>query len=1161
MDLTLQPITTMEKAVLKDETCLKNHICKYKARYIDDGLLRSGLKLPDDVRDPLLPPLGLLHLEHRCSVGRITYAGSNEKYAESIDRIMKVVLNQQKNIGELSVDLTEGRKKNPDSIKEKIPKIIYQKQSSGGLSDQTGYRCKTQEGLNVGSYLGIYNPYNPTNKKVSIEIQENFFNELTCGEGLVLKLRERDNGSHYWKKVASYQHAVKHVQVNPLLQEVLDSDRKSRSNGEYYLPVKAIKELSEIKRKSKISPSIYYCGRVSDEKSLKAFKKEMADNVKNTDEVKISLMIMHFSALHMTAVRVILVDGKIIVYLHEAIRPECSGAREIRDFVINGVMSVVGSRFNREDFCFFTTPVFEYLQEDYRSCTVTALKILMAFDNPDNNLDQFFMAIFNGSHSDSSKVDYNAFVDENDRETGVKKRSVFSGVKIGSIPLVVLPAVLLKLYQGDQKKLSNTQKETIVSHRKDLTLQQYYTNHHYKNGGQTINLASIGKTYKYFVLWKDMLRKYETIFRKFSSVDFGGLTKEGVNQWLKKSAYEYIEINHNDWELLKQYKAFMTMEANLNEWPVESVECWAKDSRVLQSWLKEIVFSPESDQVKQFLRAWCQYINDNLDQNSEVGDLWFRKKVSFFIERLDSRLNSLRISSWSSEYPFHLGEAECRKSGDDVSDLECQRNFNNVIESCSVRTEIKAPQGNSHLNRIVMTFKRRNVESGFEWTTMNNVCSDDSGLTEEACQNDGLSSMASISASDTSAVIDEIEHSLRLTPTASLGKETFSDHSFDQAEEMITQETSFIAGEPVSVSPSGQPVITDYIQRLERLEESELNRQEETMEPELEMLFDKALAGAVSTNSGNTETPRKMPDSDSSDAVLAHQGVAKNEPSTINVNSAALAYMNTQSEYYQKNCPKKYSRLQAKHKLLKHAACSSAEDAQDSKKMADFPLALVVNEPPFFLNPFSRIGERDSYLGSRRKNNDFPFYAAHKRVGDGIPEDKESASSSLDFSDEPCKSRLGVKRVKLTGGLDRKAIKRKEDSRISAKKTRDEKKRGLESLRIEASEFFGADSVEEMKNQALQDAKQKITTKFIEWVCRSTYLNDEVFEKYSVSYVAELIAQRYALNETGSSGITVIKDFYLKHSDLKYFVRKVKGCIDTRVRRDAEALFVNRLKS
>ncbi|KEI70592.1 hypothetical protein [Endozoicomonas elysicola] len=709
VELSIQPMTDLERSVLADETCLYKHIGKFSSRYVSDGLLYSELRLPDNIRDSLLPPLPFLQLTQRCCVGRINYFDRDESHQWTIDQVMIAALGQKKKPDELRVHLAPASGINPD-LKDKDDSLfIRESDAKSGLPNVKVFECLINSASKVGSYLGVYNPYNQTHKSASIEYQTGQYMILACGDGVVLKNVISDEGEQYWERVAKYSHVTKSVQMNPLLQENLDSAHKTVSNGAYYLPVRAVLDLSEVKRKSRKSPPLFICGTGKDENSLKSFKETVSKSLSDPGaKVGLSMLFMNSRASHMTMVRLIQMEGKIVVYLHETILPECPVATEIRHFVINGVSQAIKSVRNHHPLCFLTTPASEYLQADYKSCTTIAIKVLVAFDKPRNNLDSSLVSLATNDQSTPVAVNYHAFDAVNSEEKPRKGWLLDKDVRVGGVLLTSLPAVLLKMYQGRQDKLSNSQKRTVVSYAKNLTLEQYYKKHSFKGSDseQLLNVAASGKADKYFVLWKDMLRNFTPLFRKALDDNFDRISKDVINRWLAKSMCGHVEISAKDLKMLKLYRNFMTKEADIHLWPEDMVRQWWFEKKDLKVWLVKITSDKETSDLNKLLRLWCQYINDNLDPKSEVGMLWVGKDVEFVVDRLEGRL-SLFPGRWKSDYSFHYGEKIYREPSCPLEytvDKNVEAGYTN---SFVVRTAIKESKTESQrFNRIVMSFPR-----------------------------------------------------------------------------------------------------------------------------------------------------------------------------------------------------------------------------------------------------------------------------------------------------------------------------------------------------------------------------------------------------------------------------------------------------------------------
>ncbi|WP_257283200.1 hypothetical protein [Endozoicomonas sp. SESOKO1] len=720
VELVIQPMTALEKSVLADETCLKQHIGRFKSRYVTDGLLHALWRLPDTIRDQLLPPLPLLTLEQRHCVGRITYIDDHKNHLWSIDRVMTSVLDQNSKselrfhlepVMENKAGLATAESRGKIAKLDASSIVVVRDSNSVDAdedADKKDVKCLTSQQLKEGSYLGVYQSYEASDIKSNLHYGGGQSVTLSAGEGVVLEYKVSEGGLPYWDKVAAYHHEERMVQMNPLLQERLDFNDTTTSNGEYYLPVRAIKELSVLKRKSGTCPAVYYCGLVNDGNSLKALKKYISGSIANgSGMAAFSILVMNASASHMTAVRFIQVRNKFVVYLHETIQPDCPLATETRNFIIHGISCAV-ENIQDNRLYFLTTPASGYLQKDYHSCTMMAFKVLLSFDKERNGLDSFFIQLVEDAHSGTSPVDYRAFPAEGSGKQGKRARRRPENIKVGAIPLASLPAVLLKFYQGSQDHVSDAQKKTMVSHARKLTLEEYYLRHGFMDPdtGKTLNMAAFCKTNKTLTFWKDMLRNFTPLFIRILKPDFGKASKLSINRWLRNSMYSDIEINGHDLKMLKRYKNFVTMEAELNVWPDGAFLKWLGQSHELMLWLKRLRSNAMTMGVNKLLWRWCQFLNNYLDPNSEVGRLWVRRDVCYVIERLDARLKLLRKTG-RSDFSFHAGERVYRepvcRSGPLFEGEPIYRDSQRFYIKTEVKESLTEP---GRFNRIVMIFPK-----------------------------------------------------------------------------------------------------------------------------------------------------------------------------------------------------------------------------------------------------------------------------------------------------------------------------------------------------------------------------------------------------------------------------------------------------------------------
>ncbi|WBA80483.1 hypothetical protein [Endozoicomonas sp. GU-1] len=817
VDSSIKPMTVLEQSVLANDTLLIRDIKRSKSRYVIDGLSHVVLQLPDKIRDPLLPPLPLLKLEQRHSVGRITYTNDPEQQFWSIDRVMTLLLDQNDNaafkcylepVMADNVDLptTKGSGESECLDASSVVTVLGAHSAHANVNE---VRCSTSQKLKKGSYLGVYHPDLATHNKTKVHYREGQFIALSSGEGVILEYKSSDEGLPYWEIVATYQNKDLTVQMNPLLQEKLDFKDIAISNGQYHLPVRAIEELSVLKRKHGICPEVFNCGRSSDKSALNALKKYTSEQLENgRGQAVFSMLVVNDSAAHMIAVRFIQTGNKMVVYLHETIQPKSCVAREIRNFIIAAISDSV-QNIRDNSLYFLTTPASGYLQKDYNSCSITAFKVLLSFEKEHNGLDPFFIRLVENSDSEISLVDYQAF-NEDAGEFSKEAKVLPVNIKVGSLPLTLLPAVLLKFYQGSQALLSNQQKKTIVSHARKLTLEDYYLRYRFyeTETDKVFNVAAFCKTNKSFALWKDMIRNFIPLFVSIFRADFDRMRKNVINRWLKDSMYSDIEINANDLKILKRYKKFITMEADLNTWSEEAVLKWRNQIRELTAWLKQIRPVTTTMNRNKLLWRWCQFLNNHLDACSDVGSLWVGRDVGYVIERLDARLKLLE-KTVRSDFPFHFGERFYREP----ESLPAEPAFEGEpIDSCNVKTEVmESLMEPGRFNRIVMTFPKPLLLASAD----NERACHDSGSNTSHCKDESLLSSASgESCEEVSAAIADVTKAFSVldsgekTPCDSPVAISDSCKSMDlelQCDEKLTDELLFSQDDsPSHASTLGQ---------------------------------------------------------------------------------------------------------------------------------------------------------------------------------------------------------------------------------------------------------------------------------------------------------------------------------------------------------------------
>ena len=478
---------------------------------------------------------------------------------------------------------------------------------------------------------GVFAIYNNHETHLTIKFGENSC-MVTKGEGAIFSYCEEHP---FWNQEAFYKNKKKYIETNPLRPESLSSIVHSKNvhskdklprplDGELFLTEKAIKFHLQSQNKIEGSGSTIICK--TDHDIVSAVRKL---NIKST---KLNLIFINTHSNHYVAVRVMLLDDKVIIYIHEPLQYDNDISVMIRNSIIGSVYKFFE---NKSIHAFTPTSTF---QKDYTSCGVFSLKAIKAF-NKNSNIDNWLKKM---AENNCGKVSWNSKKNE--------------AILPDSSKLLIrdMPPLLLKQAHIPLREYSEEQKREPVSHKdkpESLSLEEYIRKYQPKiDSTQTEasgiepakiepakpNLSTICKRYKYLLLWQQQreadglshsVNKASTSLKpSFSRWPVADIlaaamiranlfyvrnagTLEKANQALANIGEKAILVQ--DWINMENLEHFSFNTRNLTETELND----------LKIWLEALYIKPEKDNMHQSLmRMWYEVVLSNDASSYKIDD-------------------------------------------------------------------------------------------------------------------------------------------------------------------------------------------------------------------------------------------------------------------------------------------------------------------------------------------------------------------------------------------------------------------------------------------------------------------------------------------------------------------------------------------------------------
>lgn len=656
-----------------------------------DRLPRYGYAMDSEMREHRITSrlAQIVRVHHHVRTGYFQFSdhlliNGKEKERERIKELMSSVLTKGTYSSELNAYI-ESRNHNghrkifPDDCIEK-----YQTKKN----ETNPIILLTPEKLANGDRIGIYN----IGKRARMLIPNNGDQPMGLSqlEGAVFDAHDVPGSGLIWHFSAKYcRNEIAKVDMNPMLLE------DSTGYGEVFLPPDAVQDIVASTREDGFKPPFYHFS--GDPKDLSKLNTGIKKEFVKKDYSPLSFVVMNDCDCHMVAVRLMHINDKVIIYIHEGLSPAGMEAKATRSFVINGVKQAIPKDLRGNIIC-LTTSVPEKgekpFQVDYRSCGTIATDVIIDFDKVEvgHSLNDWLASIIERTDIDSWSI-----IQQEEGKTclchSAGKRNN-SQVKELSIPLEFMHALLLKHYQGDRAKLTPGQLATGVDEF-GRTLENYYKLLCQQNGGR--NISPDFWTYTYLQYWQEMIDKFQSI-----SLD---MSYEKLNSWLEK--YHDFQVLPKDWSMLKKYDQVMRTEAPLDEWREDQLKGWIAEISKLTGWLDKLISAQtlkSAAKNKKFIFSWCQYINDTLD--NEFSEVWRKKTPEALLSLIRKNIEQINRMGCCLT-GFHAGAAalferediqnEQVSSVSQNQDKPCLLHFSDTANASPLAVETSEPSQSTYI--------------------------------------------------------------------------------------------------------------------------------------------------------------------------------------------------------------------------------------------------------------------------------------------------------------------------------------------------------------------------------------------------------------------------------------------------------------------------------
>ncbi len=999
--------------------------------------------------------------------------------------------------------------------------------------------------------IGIYN-IGKEPRRLILNKGDPSFN-LNSLEGAVFDAVDVPGSGLTWHLSARYCRNKKtEVDMNPMLIE------DSTGYGEVFLPPDAVQDLVASTREDGFKPPLYhFSGDPKDLAKLKTgIKKEFIKN----DYSPLSFVVMNDCDCHMVAVRLMHINDRVVIYIHEGLSPVGMEAKATRLFVIQGVKQAIPKDLRDNIIC-LTTSVPEKgekpFQVDYRSCGTIATDVIIDFDKAGfgQSLNDWLTSIIKRADIDSWSI-----IQQEEGETclshSADKRNN-SQVKELFIPLDCMHALLLKHYQGDRTKLTPGQLATGVDEF-GRTLEGYYKLLCQENGGR--NISPDFWTYTYLQYWQEMIDKFQSISLDMS---YGKL-----NSWLKK--YHGFQVLPEDWSMLKKYDQVMHTEAPLDEWREDQLKGWIAEIRKLTGWLDKLINAQKlksAAKTKGFIFSWCQYINDNLD--NEFSEVWRKKTPEALLSLIRKNIEQINRMG-RCPAGFHAGAAALFEREDiqneqvySISpnqDKPCLLYFSDTANVSPLAVETSESSQSAYCDKSPGPSAGWAPDGASESEdTVPAILEQPDACVEERKDEECLITVPKL---EDEQVSGRVPHRKRhFLPTVLDHRPKKEKYSTPFAQVVVEKTDSSLPLQNVAEQDREELLVPSFIAmpsvKLGAISPESISK------PKTEVPFGGVGSEEPAEDHNNNEVVLSTSGYYGDEKDCSNESVAVEEQEHLGLLfldqkralSSAVRNLDVPFEHALQNLVTANSinpPISIKSEPIPEYVLSCSHDYWPIN-MTNQPLPLIEKEKTQVV---MSEGDRSVHAGFdglfRIKVEDSSYASGFQRF-DHIVSDDESVSSMLlpvEREHEP--KRYGRKQVTLAEKEEKKRI-RKEKNKLSARNSREKKKNNFEVLKSEVSSFV---DIKKMEEESRVEARKVIIPGYIQSVVASgCYANDPVFQRYSVEDVSLQIAKTYGPNEAGLQASGIIED-----RAFKAFKCKVKNRIESQISRDTNGLLIGKLE-
>ena len=468
--------TTLKTSLEGDRVDFYQYLTKTDGYYFGDGFPHKHYALKPEHRDHLISPRLKQHLKGvQVKRNFVVYClDSNDVNVKSVSSMMKAAFH--------SID-SEDEHVNPETIGVALQDANKQDARSMISTENKVIQLAAPEASHEGKILTLYNG---SDTRHTLKTKGMMNRPINPAYGLIVQAKKHpETGALEWKYQGKSYIKAQSIYINPLVRDDYPNvfinkveDNTQSKDGEYFLSREVVMATAQ----NITGKPLVICQTNTDiRQALESFLA--------SDKEALSLLLHTPTYGHMTMVRFLRKDDKLLVYLHESL-----AADTVAQLQRKKMIDVLKPQLQRLNIAVFTNG--PGMQSDFSNCGVFALNGLEAFENQADVLDPWLWSHFEAAKIKATNADNKQLTSDEITESVLE------------IPLKELPAILLLLYQGKRSALTEMQMETIVS-SEGLTLKDYFNKHSLQacDTATPYNVAATGLRYHYLVQYDNMLKE------------------------------------------------------------------------------------------------------------------------------------------------------------------------------------------------------------------------------------------------------------------------------------------------------------------------------------------------------------------------------------------------------------------------------------------------------------------------------------------------------------------------------------------------------------------------------------------------------------------------------------------------------------------------------